>query len=301
MKNKDSNSRQIFPSDFPESLQKSIHCPKSLFIKGTLPDKNTVGVALVGTRRPSVSAPLLCDLLVKSLRGTNAVVISGLAQGIDSLCHEAALKYGIPTIAVLGQGLNSEIGGSRKILAQKIIEQGGALVSTFENDSPAFKWQFPLRNGIIVGLSKTTVVIESKTKGGALITADLCLKEKRTLLAIPGDFNRETASGTNALLRRGLAKALFSPEDLGLYCGLTQKNDPSKKTLLKADISLSEDATKILEKVGGYTYTIEEVQELFPFKRHVLLSILTELEIAGLVYSKDGFRYHFSLMEFSSC
>ncbi len=179
MKNKDSNSRQIFPSDFPESLQKSIHCPKSLFIKGTLPDKNTVGVALVGTRRPSVSAPLLCDLLVKSLRGTNAVVISGLAQGIDSLCHEAALKYGIPTIAVLGQGLNSEIGGSRKILAQKIIEQGGALVSTFENDSPAFKWQFPLRNGIIVGLSKTTVVIESKTKEESLNYSRSLLKRKK--------------------------------------------------------------------------------------------------------------------------
>ena len=85
MKNKDSNSRQIFPSDFPESLQKSIHCPKSLFIKGTLPDKNTVGVALVGTRRPSVSAPLLCDFTFK-VNG-NKCGVHCLAQGLIPL-HE---------------------------------------------------------------------------------------------------------------------------------------------------------------------------------------------------------------------
>lgn len=298
---KDSNSREILPKEFPEALQKSIHCPKSLFIKGTLPYKESIGIALVGTRRPSASAPLLCDILVKSLRGTNAVVVSGLAQGIDSLCHEAALKYNIPTIAVLGQGLNTPIEGSRKKLALKILEQGGALVSSFSDNMPARKWQFPQRNAIIAGLSKTTVIIESKIKGGALITADLCLKDKRDLLAIPGDFNRETAAGTNALLRSGQAKALFAPEDLGLYCGLTQKDSISNDFLLKSEITLSEEANQLIKKVGGYTYTIEEVQELFPFKRYLLLSILTELEIAGLVYSNDGFRYHFSLMEFSSC
>lgn len=298
---KDSNCKELFRNDFPESLQKSIHCPESLFIKGILPSKDRIGIALVGTRRPSASAPLLCDLLVKSLRGTNAIVVSGLAQGIDSLCHEAAIKYNIPTIAVLAQGLDTPIGGSREKLAHKILEHGGALISSFANGVPALKWQFPLRNGIITGLSKTTVIIESKIKGGALITADLCLKENKTLLAIPGDFNRETAAGTNALLRSGLAKPLFAPEDLGLYCGLSQKNNLSKESLFKSEILLSEEAMTIIEKVGGYTYTIEEVQDFFPFKRPLLLSILTELEIAGLVYTNDGYRYHFSLMEFSSC
>ncbi|HHX15583.1 MAG TPA: DNA-processing protein DprA [Fibrobacter sp.] len=297
MNGQDSKNRELSIEEFPEELQKSKHCPKNLFIKGTLPHRKSVGIALVGTRRPSASAPLLCDLLVKSLRGTNAVVISGLAQGIDSYCHEAALKYNVPTIAVLAQGLETKIGGSREVLAQKILDSGGALLSLYPGNTAPNKWQFPLRNCIIAGCSKTTVVVESRAKGGALITAELCLKDNRKLLAIPGDFNRETAAGTNALLKSGRARALFAPEDLAYYCGVTQHDATTKDTLLKAGISISEEANELLKKVAGYTYTIEELQEKVPFELPTLLSILTELEIAGIAGTSNRFKFHFSPME----
>lgn len=297
MNSQDSKNRELSIDEFPEELRNSKHCPKKLFIKGALPPKIGVGIALVGTRRPSASAPLLCDLLVKGLRGTNAVVVSGLAQGIDSYCHEAALKYNVPTIAVLAQGLETKIGGSREVLAQKILDSGGALLSLYADDTPANKWQFPLRNGIIAGCSKTTVVVESRIKGGALITAELCLKDKRKLLAIPGDFNRETVAGNNSLLRSGRAKPLFAPEDLAYYCGVTRDGAPSKNYLLKAGISISKEADALLKKWSGYTYTLEELQQEVPFKLPLLLSILTELEIAGIVHTNDGFKFHFSPME----
>ena len=162
----------VKPEEYPLLLGESIYKPKQLYAMGTLPPPTSVGIAMVGTRRPGNSAQELCRRLVGALRGTDAVVVSGLAQGIDSLCHEAALEAGIPTVAVLAQGLGTKIEGSRGELARRILERGGAIVSEFEPDTPAYKGNFPARNRIISGLSRATVIVQSKAKGGALITAE---------------------------------------------------------------------------------------------------------------------------------
>lgn len=297
----------VKPEEYPLLLGESIYKPKQLYAMGTLPlpvhaldsakARNAnlpVGIAMVGTRRPGNSAQELCRRLVGALRGTHAIVVSGLAQGIDSLCHEAALDAGIPTIAVLAQGLGTKIEGSRGDLARRILERGGALVSEFEPDMPAYKGNFPARNRIISGMSRATVIVQSKAKGGALITAEFTRKEGKPLYAIPGDFDSEVAGGTNDLLDRELAKPVFRPESLVSVLGLPRRGGQSIMAIESAGCTLGKNAKALFAKVNGYRKTFPELQAESGFNIGELLAILTELEIAGLAHTEDNFMFHFN-------
>lgn len=296
---KDRKYTELSPEDFPLSLPQSKFRTSTLYCRGTLPPKDGIGIAMVGTRRPSPSARELCQRLVKSLRGTRAVVVSGLAQGIDSYCHEAALEYGIPTIAVIAQGLNVPIPGDRATLAQGIIERGGCILSEYEGNFPAYKGNFPARNRIISGLSQTTVLVQSKTKGGALITADYCLQEGKRLLAIPGNFDSEPASGPNLYLDQGKASPVFLPESLQVVAGIPKNADENGKATSLAQIALSgcqlsPEAQDLFRKFNGFRKTISEVQDECNLKTGNILAILTELELAGLVTTSDNFQFYFN-------
>lgn len=297
----------VKPEEYPLLLGESIYKPKQLYAMGTLPPPGNandstetrnenlpVGIAMVGTRRPGNSAQELCRRLVGALRGTAAVVVSGLAQGIDSLCHEAALDAGIPTVAVLAQGLGTKIEGSRGDLARRILECGGALVSEFEPDMPAYKGNFPARNRIISGLSRATVIVQSKAKGGALITGEFCRKEGKPLYAIPGDFDSEVAGGTNDLLDRELARPVFRPESLAAVLGLPRRGGQSITGIESAGCTLGKNAKALFAKVNGYRKTFPELQAESGFNIGELLAILTELEIAGLAHTEDNFMFHFN-------
>ena len=249
---------------------------------------------MVGTRRPTASAEELCCKLVRSLKGSNAVVISGLAQGIDSYCHRAALDEGIPTIAVLAQGLDSKIEGERAIIAERILDSGGALLSEYERDTPAYKGNFIARNRIICGLSQSTLVVQSRKKGGALITAQFCLGEGKPLFAIPGNFDCDLYSGTNDLLDKSLAKPVFIPESLRAVAGIPLLDGTKIEQLTTCGIKLSAKAQKVFDRFNGFRKTFSELQEDFDFKAPELLAILTELEISGLVTSKDNFQFYFN-------
>lgn len=300
---KDTSIYRITAGNFPLLLDSSTHKPEFIYAKGTLPPPTStdsdpllapIGIAMVGTRRPSGSAQELCRRLVSSLKGTQAIVVSGLAQGIDSLCHEAALEAGIPTIAVLAQGLDTKIEGSRGVLANRILEAGGALISQFEPDEVAYKGNFPARNRIIAGLSRATVVIQSKAKGGALLTADFARKESRALYAIPGDFDSEVASGTNDLLDRGIAKPVFRPESLCTTLGLPKRGGLSLEELAGTGCNLGDSAKELFRKVNGYRKTFSELQAESGLEVNQLLTILTELEMAGLAHTEDNFLFHFN-------
>ena len=288
---------------YPLLLNQSIYCPAQLFAAGALPlpvspdatlGTHPAGVAIVGTRRPNRSAPELCRRLVESLRGTSAVIVSGLAQGIDSLCHEAALEAGLPTIAVLAQGLATKIEGTRGALAQRILDNGGAIVSEYDPETPAYKGNFPARNRIISGISCATIIVQSREEGGALITGTLCQKEGKPVFAIPGDFDNEVASGPNRLLDKGIAKPVFRPESLRELLGFPKKGGQSLSALSSIGCELGEKAKALFAKANGFRKTFDELQEESGLKAGEVLAILTELEIAGLVHTEDNFQFHFN-------
>ena len=286
--------RSLAPENYPLELGHSKYKPKQLFCKGTLPSADKIGIAMVGTRRPTSTAEELCRRLVGSLKGTNAVVVSGLAQGIDCYCHRAALDAGIPTIAVLAQGLDAKIDGERATLAKRILESGGALLSEYEGDEPAYKGRFIARNRIISGLSRTTLIVQSRQKGGALITAQYCLDEGKKLLAVPGNFDCDLYSGTNALLDSGLATPVFIPESLRAAAGFPLIEGIKIEQLSTCGIVISDTAKKVFDRFNGFRKTFSELQQELEFKTPELLAILTELEISGLVTSKDNFQFYFN-------
>ena len=301
MIDKDRKYMELKPEHFPLAIAQSKFRPKLLYCLGNLPPKDSFGIAMVGTRRPSSSAKELCRRLVKSLIGTHAVVVSGLAQGIDSYCHEAALEYGIPTIAVIAQGLDIPIPGDRATLARQIVDKGGCILTEYERDFPAYKGNFPARNRIICGLSNVVVLVQSKLKGGALITADYCLQENKPLLAVPGDFDNEVASGPNLYLDQGKAKPIFLPESLRVVAGIpkvqSQENSAFATSLRQIEACgchLSPDALALFSKFNGFRKTFPELQSECNLKTGNILAILTELELSGLVETRDNFQFYFN-------
>lgn len=295
---KDRKYTKIEPGQYPLSLAQSKYSPKQLFVAGNLPTSTQeaplVGIAMVGTRRPSNSARELCRRLVFSLKGTNAVIVSGLAQGIDSLCHEAALEAGLPTIAVLAQGFDTKVEGSRGELLERILAEGSCAITEFTPDTPAYKGNFPARNRIISGLSHATVLVQSKAKGGALITADYCLAESKLLLAIPGNFDSEVAAGPNALLDSGKAKPVFIPESLRQLAGIQEPKSVSLQSLVDIGCHISPKAKELFLQMKGFRKTIGDMESESSLAPHELLAILTELEIAGLVTTEDNFQFYFN-------
>lgn len=293
----------IFPiqilaaENFPRALKSIPNAPKQLYYRGTLPDFKHSWIAMVGTRRPSIHAEEICRALVKNLIDTDAIVVSGLAQGIDSFCHSAALEFHIPTVAVIAQGLDAPLGGSRKMIADKILENGGTILSEYPGSMISRNFMFPQRNRIIAGLSRSITLVESKLQGGGMITVDYAEKFQRRILALPGNILAETAQGPNFLIAKGKAHPIWNASDFSALCGAKRLSDQTPADLLAAGIELSENAKNLFSKNAGFTHSLDELCTSSSIPVSSLLAILTELEIAGLVHSKDGDAFHFSSME----
>lgn len=283
--------------NFPDDFRQIPHLPEVLYYRGSLPDFHLSWIAMVGTRRPSPNAETICQKLIRNLQGTDAVVLSGLAQGIDSYCHQSALFYKIPTVAVIAQGIELEIGGSRKIVAEKILESGGAIISEYPEKTPPLAFMFPQRNRIIAGLSKSVTLIESKDRGGGLLTVEYAQKLKRKILAVPGSLLSETAQGPNRLISQKIAEPVWNPNDFSDLCGARRLTDISPQNLPGMGIRLSESAQKLFDQNAGFTHSLNDLCANSSFPISQILAILTELEIAGLVHSKDGDAFHFSIPE----
>ncbi len=278
---------------FPKRLAELSNPPERLYCRGLLPDFDKSWIAMVGTRRPSQQADAICGKLVESLRGTDAIVVSGLAQGIDSFCHMQAIRSNIPTVAVIAQGIEADIGGSRGNIARQILQDGGAILSEYPERIPSQKFMFPERNRIIAGLCKSTTLIESRESGGGMLTVRFARKLKRPVLCVPGSILAGTSQGPNRCIARKEAIPIWRSEDFPDLCGAKRLSDPTPEDLFRTGIRLEPDAQALFRKCAGFTHSIETLRCDSGISISRLLAILTELEIAGLVHSKDGNEFHF--------
>lgn len=201
---------------YPRRLKDLPSPPDPLWLRGALPDEKLPHVAIVGTRRITPYGTRVAREIATALASAGAVVVSGLAQGVDSVVHAAALAAGGRTIAVLGEGLLSfEKSGPfrRQRLARAICEHG-ALLSEYGLDFGARTWTFPRRNATIAALAKVVVVVEAPVGSGALITADRARDLGRPVYAVPGPLGASTWEGSNRYIADGRARMLLSPADL---------------------------------------------------------------------------------------
>jgi DNA processing protein len=187
---------------FPELLKRIHDPPVLLFVKGNEGCLSRPGFAVVGTRSPTGYGRAVTRMLCGQMAARGLVVFSGMARGIDTLAHEAAMASGGPTVAVLGSGLDIPYPPENRKLFERIAGQG-AVITEFPMHAEPLAPHFPRRNRIISGLSLGTLVIEAGAKSGALITADMALEQGREIFSIPGSIQSEKSRGTNRLIREG--------------------------------------------------------------------------------------------------
>jgi DNA processing protein len=200
---------------YPQILKEIYSPPPILYFKGLCHGENKNRLAVVGSRKHSAYGEKIITELLPLVIKYEIEIISGLALGIDSLAHKITLKNKGLTTAVLGSGLDSNSIYPREniFLAKKIIESGGTIISEFPPGTPPLKQNFPQRNRIIAGLSQATLVIESKSKSGALITAHRALEQNREVAAVPGNIFSIFSAGPNNLIASG-AKSILNAEDI---------------------------------------------------------------------------------------
>jgi DNA processing protein len=197
---------------YPLLLAQITSPPATLFYRGSLELLDEEAVAIVGTRKLSPYGNEVIEHLVPPLVAAGVAIVSGLAIGTDAHAHEVTLTAGGAAIAVIGSGLNKLYPASNTRLAEAILQRG-AIVSEFPPEMPALKHHFPIRNRIIAGLSRGTLVVEAGSKSGALITARNALDENREVFTVPGDIFSEMSRGTNKLIQDG-AKPVMNAADI---------------------------------------------------------------------------------------
>jgi len=273
---------------YPARLREIADPPALLHVRGDAEALATDrAVAIVGTRRMSTYARLVTERLAGDLAGSGITIVSGMASGVDSVAHRAALDAGGPTIAVWGTGLGTVYPAANRSLARQIAEQG-AIVTEFPVWMRGSAENFPQRNRIISGLVLGTIVVEAPLPSGALITARYAIEHNREIMAVPGDIFRNGSQGTNALIFRGEARAVTSAADVLETLGISV--DPVQLALHPV-VEPDADERPIADQLNASPKHIDAMAETAKLPAHRVSAILTMLELKGLARHVGGGRY----------
>ena len=260
--------------------------PKKLFIRGKLPAKRVKTVAIVGTRKPSAYGREIATKIASECAKNNIVVVSGLALGIDSIAHRAAIDSGGKTIAVLANGVDKIYPRSHEDLGQKILQTNGAILSEYPNNTPARPWQFLARNRIVSGLADAVVIIEAASRSGTLSTANHALDQGKEIFAVPGNITSPLSAGCNQLIKNG-ANPLTSVEDLLDF--LIPDRFEKQTQLFKGDTREENVVLEFLSKNG--TTSSDTIIKQTKLSASEFNQAITMLELKGLVLNNGGEKW----------
>lgn len=267
---------------YPSQLARIPDPPPCLWLRGDAAPALLAepAVAIVGARACSGYGRSVARSLAGGVADAGAVVISGLARGVDGEAHRGALAVAGRTVAVLGCGVDRDYPAAHAELARSIVAGGGLVVSEYEPGVEPAPWRFPARNRIIAGLAAATVVVEARERSGALITADFALEDGREVLVVPGEITSALSAGANALLRQG-ATPVTSVADVLEAIGLEPRP--------RADVAVeSPVATAVLSAVAAGAGTADELTRATGLSAGEVATALTLLELAGQVAVEEG-------------
>lgn len=276
----------ITDQSYPELLKKIANPPEVLYIRGVIRPRELC-FAIVGTRRCSEYGKQVALDIAGDLAQAGLTVVSGLAPGIDTLVHFAAVQLKKRTIAVLGTGLDEKsiYPRSNLKLAEKILETGGCLISEYKPGTPGSKITFPNRNRIISGLSSGVLVVEAKQKSGALITAAFAKKQKRKVFAVPGSVYSVNSKGCHRLIKNG-AKLVENANDI-----LKELNLPPSKADHLVEGRFNEEERLIFAALEEGPLYIDKIIEKTKIPPAKAVSLLALLEINDKVRNLGGNIY----------
>ncbi len=274
---------------YPNRLKHCDDGPVILFKKGSTSLSPERIVSIVGTRRISEHGKITTRQLVENMVPYGVTIVSGLAYGVDIEAHKAALDLGLPTIAVLGHGLNKVYPSAHAKYASQMLENG-ALLSEFTTDSKPDRENFPMRNRIVAGMCDATIVIESGEKGGSMITADLANGYSRDVFAVPGRLTDDRSAGCNLLIKSHRAALLSSVKDLEYIMGWSAGNRKAVQRKIFVDLNPDEERLMACMRTKG-RIQIDEISLETQLPMSSVMVHLLNLELNGLVRALPGKIY----------
>lgn len=277
---------RVGESGYPDALRALPNPPKNLYYKGNLFSsmfKKCLGI--VGSRRISPYGTAVLEHLFNNLAVDSFTTVSGFTRGVDSTAHELSLKYSVPTVVVLPCGIEEVYPSNQVHLRQKILENGGAVVSEYpEKEKPA-RWMFVKRNRIIAGLCSCLLVVEAGKNSGSLITYNYAKNYGKKILTIPGDIFRENEQGICQILREG-ARPVFSGSDINAEMGITPSsiaNNVSCKLVPEEEV--------IFNSIAAVPVDLNGLARKIRLPISNLSTFVTKLQLYGIIKEIKGVFY----------
>ena len=275
---------------YPQRLRDVDDAPIVLFTKGNADFNTAKVIGIVGTRRATDYGKEVCARLVGEMKDYNVTIVSGLAYGIDYQAHRNALNNDLPTIAVLGHGLDKLYPAEHNAIAKEMMNKG-ALVSEYISETIPDKTNFPERNRIVAGMVDALIVVESGIRGGALITAEIAWSYNRELFAVPGNLDAEVSAGCNRLIKLNKANVIESVNDIAYHLAWDiKKPDKAKPKMDMKGLSPNEKAIVDILSSNGKIH-IDKLAATLQKPTSDLSVSLIEMEFMGLIKALPGSFY----------
>lgn len=279
-------------NNYPKRL---LHCedaPMLLYYKGAANLNPERCVSIVGTRNATSYGKQLCEDLVSGFQDQGIQVVSGLAYGIDVHAHRQCLKQHVPTVAVLGHGLDMIYHAVHRETASRMLEQGG-LLTEFPSGTTPERNNFPSRNRIIAGLADVTIVVEAARKGGALITAEIANSYHRDVCAFPGRIDQEYSAGCNYLIKTNRAHLIRNTQDLFYLMGWEDSRKQERTMQLQLiPAPMSADQERVYRLIQErQPYYIDDLAQQLAWPISKLAMVLLEMEMNNSIVALPGKMY----------
>ncbi|MEZ5013171.1 MAG: DNA-processing protein DprA [Chitinophagales bacterium] len=275
---------------FPRRLK---HCPDApllLYYKGTASLNPKRALAIVGTRKATSYGRQITETLIEGLQGTDILVVSGLAYGIDVIAHRACVKYGIETIGVTAHGHDQIYPPAHAGIAVRMMEHGG-VITEFPSRTKPDKQNFPKRNRIVAGMVDALVVVETTVDGGAVITSTLANGYNRDVFAFPGNVLSPFSQGCNQLIRTNRAALVENVQDIlsAMQWDADKEKEARQSSLFIALSDAEKAVMELLAEKGELL--VDDIAGLLGFTQSKLAGVLLNLELQGLLISMPGKKY----------
>lgn len=280
--------------DYPSNLSDCHNAPHVLYAKGDIDFNASLDkwISIVGTRKNTAIGNYYCETIVREIAETHpeAVIVSGLAYGIDSIAHRTALKYGLKTVAFVAHGLDMIYPSQHRSLAQEIISNGGAIVTEYTKGVQPLPSSFLVRNRLVAGVSAATVIVESPLKGGAMSTASIADSYGRDVFAMVGRSTDKSFLGCNNLIKTNRANMLENIKDLEYVMGWKRSKDTQKKRNFNLSLTDKEQVIYNCFK-DGQEISIDEIIETTSMSAADCFPLLTSLELNDIIKQVKGMLY----------
>jgi DNA processing protein len=287
------NIQPVFYTDaiYPQRLLHCYDSPVMLYFKGKADLNASRIVNVIGTRMPGEYGKHMCERIVAALAPYNVTIVSGMAYGIDIIAHKTAVENNMTTLGVMAHGLDRIYPAIHKSTAMQMIDNGG-LITEFMSETNPDKQNFPKRNRIVAGMADATIVIESGSKGGSLITADIANSYNRDVLAVPGRVGDLNAAGCHDLIKANRAMLITGASDIIEMMGWEPLVKPLPNPQKSLFIELSAEEQRIMALFAGQEEKhIDEICRNIPLPGSQVNTLVMQMEMQHILRGLPGRKY----------